>query len=151
MSTRIILALTILATGTVACSESKKETNPAQIGTGTMISTGSGTGVSTGLDTGAATNTGTGVVTNTVTGVATNTGTGVVTNTVTGAATNTGTGVVTNPGISTITSVATGTMGTPTKDGHLLIINAPAAAGVTPVDITGAAPPTYDPDTKTCK
>jgi hypothetical protein len=151
MSTRIILALTILATGAAACSDSKKDTTPAQIGTGTTISTGSGTGVSTGVGTGAATDTGTGVPTNTGTGVATNTGTGVPTSTGTGVATNTGTGVATSPGTSTTTSVGTGTMGTPTKEGHLAIINASPAASATPVDVAGAAPPTYDPDTKTCK
>ena len=40
---------------------------------------------------------------------------------------------------------------TATKAGHLAIINAPPAAGVVALTVTGAAPLTYDPATGTCQ
>ena len=38
-----------------------------------------------------------------------------------------------------------------TKETNLALINAPPASGVTAVDVPGPTPPTYDPNTNTCK
>jgi hypothetical protein len=135
MFTRTVLALAIFATGVAACgSDSTDNTPDSSISIG-----GTSTATSTAISP-------TSTTTTTSTAIPTSTTTTTTTSVGPDAGADAGDAVIPDAGAPDA-PVATG----PTKDGHLAIINAPAAADVTAVDVPGPTPPTYDPATLTCK
>jgi len=124
-----ILVIGLLAAGFVACGGGGDKTDAISISQGGALWTG-GVGSGGAIDTG---------------------GSNVDSDAATGSGGSGGFFDAGNPVADALASEAGSAVVVGTKETNLALINAPAASGVVVVDVPGPSPPTYDPNTSTCK